>query len=161
MRHLAILLLVACNGTDDLDPDTVTSIPPGTAIGTAATGAYEMESVTVECSGKCNTTFDGVIYSACDVGTRLDDTVLVTQTDGALQIDVEDSDYVSRLAGGLDSDGTYDVGGLRTQLGGAITITARVRGSIASSSLSGTARLWVSGRGLDCVITSEVTGTRS
>lgn len=154
------LLLAACGGSDDLDPETVTNLPPGDATGTALTGSYRTESVTTDCGGTCSTTVDGAVFSACDVGTRLDDTIDVTQTDGALRIDVDGNDYVSRLAGGIDVDGTFDVGGLRTQLGGQVTITARTQGTLTSAAMTGTARLHVRGRGLDCFIATDVTGMR-
>jgi hypothetical protein len=161
MKHLALALLVSCGGdASDLDADAVTNLPPGDATGTAASGSYRMESVTTACGGDCSTTVDGFLYSACDVGTRLDDTARVTQDSGALQIDVDDNDCVSRLDGGLNSDGSYDVGGLRTQLGGQITITARGQGVFAGDTMSGTARLRVTGRGLDCVIETDVDGER-
>lgn len=158
---LAFVLLAACSsGSDDLDADVVTNLPPGDATGSALSGSYRMEALTTKCSGKCSTTIDSFAYSACDVGTRQDDTVEITQTDGALRIDVEDSDYVSRLAGGVDTTGVFDVGGLRTQLGGDITIIARSHGTIVGTSLTGDARLHVGGRGLDCLIEIEVTGTK-
>jgi hypothetical protein len=161
MKHLAVCLLVAaCGGSSDLDRDAVTNIPPGDATGTAMTGAYRMETITTDCDGECSTNIGGAIYSACDVGTRLEDTVMVTQTDGALRIDVEDSDYVSRMEGGLDASGAYDVGGVKTQLGGQITITARTQGTITGPALTGIARLRVTGQGLSCRIETEVSGVR-
>jgi hypothetical protein len=80
--------------------------------------------------------------------------------DGALQIDVDGNDYVSRLAGGIDGDGSYDVGGLRTQFGGQVTITARTQGTLVTAGLTGTARLRVGGLGLACTIEVDVTGQR-
>jgi hypothetical protein len=119
-----------------------------------------MESVTTDCSGDCTTSFDGAIYSACDIGTRLEDTVTITQADGALKIDVDDSDYVSRLEGGIDADGSFEVGGLRTQLGGQITITARTLGTFSGATMTATARLRVTGNGLGCHIEADVDGAR-
>jgi len=162
MKALAVLvLLAACDGgATDLDADVVTNLPPGDATGSAMTGSYRMESVTTACDGDCNTSFDGAVYSACDVGTRLDDLIDIVQTDGALRIDVDGNDYVSRMEGGVNGDGAYDVGGLRTQLGGQITITARTRGTITAATMTGTARLRVTGRGIDCVIEADVDGAR-
>ena len=161
MRHLAVCFLVAaCGGSTDLDKDAVTTIPPGDATGTASSGSYRVESITTDCSGECSTSTGDVIYSACDIGTRLEDDMTITQTDGALRIDVEDSDYVSRMEGGLDASGAFEVGGVRTQLGGQVTITARTQGTIAGAALTGVARLRVSGRGLSCVIEADVSGTR-
>lgn len=165
MQRLAILWLAlggACGGGDsELDPNVVTNLPPGDGIGTAATGTYRFESITRACGGTCATTIDGVTYSACDVGTRLDETAAVTQTEGALRFDVGHSDYVSLLEGGIDRDGTFDVGGLRTQEGGEIVITARSTGTLAGSTMTATARLAVTGQGLDCLIEADADGTRT
>jgi hypothetical protein len=163
---LAVTFIVAAasgcdgGGGGDLDPDVVTNLPPGDGTGTALTGTYSMESVTTSCDGDCSTTVDEFTYSACDVGTRLDSTAEVIQADGALMIDVEDSDYVSQLAGGVDADGSFDVGGLRTQQGGEVTITARGVGTITAGTMTGTTRLRVDGMGLGCTIGVDVDGTR-
>ncbi len=160
-RLVLCLLLGACSSSSgDLDPDVVTSLPPGDATGSALTGSYRMESLTTGCSGQCSTRVDDVVYSACDIGTREDDTVDVTQTNGVLQIDVDSSDYVSRLAGGVDASGTFDIGGLRTQLGGQVQITARATGTFAGETMTGEVRLRVTGHGLDCLIETDLTGTR-
>jgi len=161
MTRLLLVVVAACGGGDsDLDADVVTNLPPGTATGDAMTGSYRMESLTTDCSGDCSTTVDDVVYSACDIGTRMTDYVDVTQTNGALVIDIDGNDYVSRLAGGIDTDGGYDIGGLRTQLGGSVTITARATGTFAGDSMTGEARLHVSGHGIDCHIETDVTGAR-
>jgi hypothetical protein len=158
---LLLSLVIACGGGGgDLDPDTVTNLPPGDGTGAAATGSYDLATVTTDCAGDCTTEVDGFTYSACDIGTRLDDTAEVVQADGVLTIDVPDSDYVSQLAGGIDADGSFDVGGLRTQQGGQITITARSIGAVVDGTFTGTARLHVSGMGLGCTIEADVTGTR-
>lgn len=161
MKRALMMFFVACGGgTDDLDVDVVTTLPPGDATGTAASGDWNVESLTVGCDGSCATEVDGFVFSACDVGTRLDDNASITQTDGRLVIDVDNSDYVSRLEGGLDADGSYDVGGLRTQQGGAITITARSIGTLTGDTMTGTARLFVIGNDLDCLIEVETSGVR-
>ena len=160
MKRALLIFLVACGGNDDLDIDTVTTLPPGDATGTAASGNWNVESLTVGCDGSCSTQIDGFLFSACDVGTRLDDNASLTQTDGRLVIDVDNSDYVSRLEGGLDADGSYDVGGFRTQQGGSITITARSTGTLTGDTMTGTARLLVSGNDLDCLIDVDTSGER-
>jgi hypothetical protein len=161
LASLIASAIAACGGgADDLDPDVVTTLPPGDATGSAATGTYAMESITTGCSGTCAIEVDGFTYSACDIGTRLDELAEVVQADGALTIDIDDSDYVSRLSGGLFADGSFDVGGLRTQQGGQVTITARSAGTLVGAAMTGTARLHVTGMGLDCRIEAEVTGAR-
>jgi hypothetical protein len=154
------ILVAACGGSDDLDPAVVTNLPAGDATGTAATGTWEMESITTACGGTCVGRIDGVTFSACDIGTRLDETAEVTQSEGALVLDIADSEYVSRLAGGIDADGGYEVGGLRTLQGGSLTITARSIGTLAGDTMTGSARLHASGSGLDCTIEVDVDGTR-
>jgi hypothetical protein len=158
-RALLVVLAACGGGSGDLDPDVVTNLPPGDATGTAFAGSYEMSSVTTDCSGDCRTLVEGITYSACDIGTRLEDNITVTQADGKLVIDVDGNDYVSRLEGGVFADGMFEVGGLRTQQGGSVTITARVTGTFAAK-LTGAARLRVHGQGLDCVIESDVTGEK-
>ena len=163
--HLALVALpalAACeSGDGDLDPDAVTTIPPGDATGSGATGTYLLETITTSCEGDCTTSLGEIVYSACDIGTRLDSDAEVTQDGGALVIDVDDSDYVSRLEGGLDADGAFEVGGLRTQQGGEVTITARSTGTIAGTTLTGGARLLVTGMGLSCRIGVDVTGAKT
>ena len=154
------LVGVGCGGDGDLDPDSVTTIPPGDATGSAATGSYVLESITTSCDGDCVTEVEGFPYSACDVGTRLDAHAEVTQDEGALTIDVDDSDYVSRLEGGIDADGRFEVGGLRTQYGGEVRITARSIGTIGGGTVTSEGRLLVAGMGLDCRIGVDATGTR-
>src|SRR5262245_16394892 len=88
VSFLIALGVAACGGgSGELDPDPVTNLPPGDATGSAATGTYAMQSLTTGCSGRCTTEVDGFTYSACDIGTRLDETADVTQTDGRLVID--------------------------------------------------------------------------
>jgi len=158
----AVLVIPACGGGGggNLDPDTVTNLPPGDATGTAATGVYALDSITTACTGACTTTVDGFEYDACDIGTHQESTADLTQVDGVLTIDVPDSDYVSQLAGGIDADGSYDVGGLRTQQGGQITITARSTGTLVGGHMMGSAQLLVEGMGLSCRIGIDVDGQR-
>ena len=156
-----LVAVAACGGGGgDLDPDVVTELPPGDGTGTAATGTYEMSTVTTDCAGSCRIEVEGFPYSACDIGTRLDETAEVTQTDGLLVVDVDDSNYVSRLEGGIDADGSYEVGGLRTQNGGEVVITARSVGTVTGGTWTGTARLLVKGMGLNCTIEADASGTR-
>jgi hypothetical protein len=156
-----LLVLLACGGDDDdLDPDVVTTLPPGDATGDAASGRWELVSLTTACRGTCATTVNGFSISACDVGTRIEESAQLTQQGGALVIDVPRNDYVSRLAGGIDADGSYDVGGLRTQNGGQVRITARSRGTIAGDTMTGSVRLLVVGMGLECFIDVDAEGER-
>ena len=60
--HLLLLsVVVACGGGGgDLDPETVTNLPPGDGAGTAATGTYDLETVTTGCAGDCTATTSAV-----------------------------------------------------------------------------------------------------
>lgn len=128
----ALLALPACGGSDDLSRGAVTSIPPGNAVGTSLSGKYRVEIYTRSCSGDCPV-FNvlGFAWSVCRVGQKDTETVTVTQTDGRLQVDGDSSLYVTRMTGGINLDGTYDIGGYGTQAGTAIEITERVWGSIS------------------------------
>lgn len=165
LKTLLALSLVAsaaaCGGSgDDLDPDTVTNLPPGDATGSAATGTYVLDTLTTACGGTCAVEVDGFNYSACDVGTRQTATTEIAQDGGALVFDVEDSDYASHLEGGIDVDGSFDVGGLVTQQGGQITITSRSTGTLIDGAMTATGRLRIDGMGLGCTVEIDVTGER-
>jgi hypothetical protein len=159
-------LVPACGGgggDGDLDPEVVTNLPPGDGTGGGATGVFAMESITTSCDGECTIGGGGGDpgFSVCDVGTRLDETADVTQTDGELVIDIPDSQYVSRLEGGIFADNTFEVGGYVTQQGGEVEITSRVTGTVSGANMTGTGRLRVSGLGASCTIGVDVDGTRA
>ena len=153
------------DGSADLAVDVVTNLPDGTGTGTTASGEYDVELYTAACGGGCVVDYQGFTISLCDVGSRDSVTLTVTQTEGHLQVDVpDDSLYVTRLEGGIDEAGGFDVGGYATQQGGTVTITARVRGTLVDGALAGTALAHgdgnVDGHGIDCIATYELTGTR-
>lgn len=165
MRWTWLVLLAACGPDGSQGGTTVT----GTGVGTAASGTYEVESLTTSCSGKCSVNANGFTISVCDVGDRTDMTLAVRQNDATLRIDSEDSNYISRLEGLIDADGAYDVQGLRTAYGGAISIKVRSLGMIfdaeGNATLTGTATGTVSGstqgHSLDCRLAVELEGTRT
>jgi hypothetical protein len=96
----AAVLLAACGGADPLDKDQVVGIPAGTARGTAASGTYAAHLQVTACSGTCTP-------RVCEVGRQLDADAAVTQVDGRLTFDAGGVP----LAGGIDADGGFVVGG--------------------------------------------------
>ena len=152
-------MLAGCGG-DALSSDVVTHLPDGDGMGTASSGTYAVELYTSGCAGKC--TYSSA--SVCDIGQRRSGTLVVTQTGGHLRVEPQESDLVlSRLDGGIWKDGHFDVGGLATQLGGGVVITARASGAIdAARQLTGQAQARadgdVSGEHLDCTATFQLSG---
>jgi hypothetical protein len=152
-------------GHSGLDRSVVTSLPDGDATGSAASGNFNLDLYTRSCSGDCTYSVGGATtISVCDVGQRMSATVILTQTDGHLQVDGDSSLIVDRLVGGIYKDGRFSVGGYATQLGGAVQVTARVDGTLAGDSLTATAQALgvgsVSGDSIDCLAGFDVTGHR-
>ena len=141
----------------------------GNAQGSAASGEYDIETLTTACAGTCGLTYEGgFVVSVCDVGARNRASATIVQTDGHLQVDSEDSDYISRAEGSLDANGAFNVSGTRTMDGGGFIINIHAVGNIldsdADATLAGTVDGRVTGsrdgRSLDCHMTAEVTGER-
>lgn len=158
--------LVACGGGAGPTAEDVTDLPPGDAIGSDASGSYDLETVTVMCEGSCEpVAVFGAVISPCDVGDRNDAVALVEQTDGALQIDVENVLWASRLEGGIYSDGSFTAGGLKTELGGQIEFIALTSGTMSGGTWTSELTLRsvgdIDGQDRDCTATVEVSGTRS
>lgn len=157
-------MLAACGGPDDLSVDAVQSIPDGDGTGAALAGDYAVDVRVVECRGACGP-FSVGIFSAslCDVG-EVDSAYLTAHhADGHLAIDTDD--LPSRFEGGAYHDGSFDVGGYATQLGGELQITARALGIVdAAGRFEATvrSRSWgsIEGQSVDCVGVREVVGVR-
>jgi hypothetical protein len=145
----SLALVVFGAGCDDsLSEDAVTSIPAGNASGAALTGEYQLEWTTLECSGICARlkVSDLESISVCDVGFRQRTTARITQTDGRLQLDVDDSLFAGRLSGGVNQDGAFDVGGIKTEAGQRLTLRSRATGTIDPASGAGEVRTYSTGR---------------
>jgi hypothetical protein len=151
--------------TFDLSQSTVTSIPPGNAQGSALSGDYQITVYTTSCAGTCPL-IDGI--SSCDVGHESIRAVQVTQVDGRLQTDDDELD-VSRLVGGINADGSFDIGGFATQKSSAISVAERVTGTVGSAdefhtpmnaTVQERATGMAEGTSLDCLSTYSVSGTR-
>ena len=174
MHRLSVLFLVpllslaACNNhhRGDNAIEHAMSVPPGNATGTDRSGEYSVEIYTASCEGRCGAVDGGWTISFCDVGQRDMESFTAKQEDGELQIDGDDDNYVSRYTGGVDSDGTFEVGGYATSLGGAIEATAFVEGSFEEKAkLQAVADIHIWGtydeESVDCFATYEVEGDRS
>ncbi|MBK6688076.1 MAG: hypothetical protein IPG45_26610 [Deltaproteobacteria bacterium] len=161
-----LLLLWAC-GAGELDRNTVTTLPAGSATGSWASGRYALKFVTTQCEGECPLIQSGFFsFSTCDVGQSDEARVEVVQNDGRLNFDATGSGLlVERGEGGLDEDGRFSVGGYATQAAGDVELTSRMDGNLSrDGTLSATTRTWGYGMAdevrIDCVGTYEVTGSR-
>jgi hypothetical protein len=137
--RLALLVLVGLVGCDDglaLDRDDVTSIPPGTGAGTAASGRWLGRLTTTACHGSC--LVSGRV-SICDVGDIDEYDFVLTQMDGHLVIEAEGLRTPS-MVGGIDLDGSFRVGGYATQLGGSVITLSETLGVVEGQTFTGTAR---------------------
>jgi len=160
----SIVVVAACGGAaGDLEPEDVSALPDGDAIGVAASGSYELELYTTGCLGKCPVIRSGFgAVSLCDVGELDYPEVDVTQTDGHLDM-VTYGLFPDRLAGGLYADRSFVVGGWGTRYGA--TVVVRAEGALAGESITGTAhaRQYGSydGTDFDCTTVYELTGERT
>ena len=173
MHRLSVLLLASlpmltgCNDRHGGDPiEDAMSVPPGDAVGSDRSGEYAVEIYTARCDGSCGAKEGGWIISFCDVGERDSESFTATQQDGELRIDGDDGNYVSRYTGGIDADGSFEVGGYATSLGGAIEATAFVAGTFdGTSSFEAVADIHIWGsyddESVDCFATYETEGVRS
>lgn len=162
-----LLTLAACNDHHGGDPiDEAMSVPPGDAMGSDRSGEYSVEIYTARCEGSCGAKEAGFVISFCDVGERDQESFTATQEDGELRIDGDDGNYVSRYTGGIDADGSFEVGGYATSLGGAIEATAFVQGTFdGKSGFQAVADIHIWGsyddETVDCFATYETDGVRS
>jgi hypothetical protein len=157
--------LGGCGGAPrGLTPEEVTSLPPGNASGSDVSGDYELEAFFADCDGRCPLVGPFEV-STCDVGTVGDVDAEITQEDGRLTVDVNSSLLDFRAEGGINADGTFDVGGYATQLGGAVEVIARFSGTVGADGQlvaegQVLARGEVDGETIDCVGTFELDGSR-
>jgi hypothetical protein len=167
LAFLASVLVLACgdggDGGGSLNPD-VESVPDGDGMGDALGGSYELEIYTSSCSGACTIEIELLgTLSYCDVGDSNSEVAQVTQTDGHLRLDLNDTP--SRYDGGVDGDGSFDVLGKATEDGGAVEISVRAVGTIdAAGAVEARAQSHVRGvvedQTVDCRSMLDVTGQR-
>lgn len=161
-RYLTTLLFVtssavfvACGTTDDdtLDRESVSDLPPGTAVGSAASGDYTAEIRTTGCSGACPA-------GACREGSVASGTLAVVQRDGYLSMTA----LGGLLEGGIENDGSFEVGGWTTVQAGALQQAFRSSGVHTGNGFNASieARRWGMSEGVsvDCIQSGIITGTR-
>jgi hypothetical protein len=149
------------NSGGDLDQQTVTTIPDGNATGSSMSGSYAVELYTTSCGGQCGPVQSGIFtVSLCDVGDVDKEHLEVVETNGHLQVEMNGP--VSRHVGGVNADGTFEVGGYATQEGGNLTIVVHTTGTIdrVTKKVTGTARHrsfgTINGQAVDCLGEHEV-----
>lgn len=154
-------LVAACGG--GLEREDVASIAPGDAVGSAASGEYELELYTTDCRGSCGVDAGFFSVSLCDVGELEYESVEVTQTDGRLVL-VGEGLIVERIMGGINRDGSFEIGGWGTQHGGEIEVLVRSTGRLSEDGFTGTAESRGHGRvedsSVDCTASYEIAGAR-
>ncbi|MCB9556463.1 MAG: hypothetical protein H6707_10200 [Deltaproteobacteria bacterium] len=159
--------LAACSSAPDhqgLETELVAKLPDGNAQGSAVSGRYLLALTTTDCDGRCPAP-DG--FAICEIGFGVsDDSVTLTQTAGRLEASGLNSQFVvDQLSGGINTDGSFDIGGLNTISGTSLIATVRATGTIdANGKVSGEARGWASGSAaetsVDCVASYSLTGQR-
>ena len=112
MNRMGVLAFVvvgwvaACSdggSPDGLSTEDVQDLPAGTARGEAVSGDYDVEAYTASCAGICGGSTGLYSFTICDVGDREDRQFEVRQDHGRLRIDGDESLFVSRLEGGINS----------------------------------------------------------
>lgn len=144
-----IALAIGLSGCDDsLSDADVSDLPPGDALGDALSGDYTMELTTLSCEGYCAPVSVSKleVLHVCDVGTRQSGTARVLQSDGRLQLDIRGALQASRLLGGVDKDGSFDVGGVRTAASRLRTFRTRVEGTFDAHGVTAVMRTSSTGR---------------
>jgi len=163
-----LLSLAGCDDDDgpDLDRDVVTELPEGNASGNDTSGFYSLELYTSDCSGSCGPVgYFPFSFSLCDVGDEDRTTVRIKQIDGYLEIKDLQGYIVTRLYGGINGDGSFDVGGYGTEHGGEVESTARATGRITGrGEITGDAHSHTEGSydddHVDCKATYRITGNK-
>ena len=167
-RLFVACTLVALAGCGDLTRGAVTSIPPGTGTGTAFTGIYGLVARTNLCEGVCIPINLGQVTGVpCQFGqvTNLD--VIATQNGGQFSATADpDGFIIAALMGGINIDGSFDIGGARQVGGKNVESKSRITGRIDSSGFF-LAKLRIHTVGdisdrlfLDCFATIDVEGFR-
>jgi hypothetical protein len=155
---LLVVLLAACGGGGGLSREEAEGVPDGDATGDALSGGWRLERRITSCAGDCALGLFGV----CDVGYEAEADAEITQTDGHLVVEVDDTPGL--LEGGAYADGAVEVGGYATQQGGQLEIAAIVTATVDDDAMTGTIRaaVWgdVDDESVDCRIENDVTATR-
>lgn len=129
----------------DLVRDDVENLPAGDASGSAASGTWRVSIRTTSCTSACTA-------QQCTVAETSNAQFPIIQANGALTMDA-----FTRLRGGLDSDGSFVVGGVAMQ--GATEQIGRLSGTLTGGSMVGTVVVRVRGAN-DCTAVGDVAGTK-
>jgi hypothetical protein len=133
----------------------VTSIPSGTAKGSSESGEVIIERQVMSCDGTCSVLSNGRMVTFCVVGAAMQDPAKVEQVDGSLKVSFErqaaangiyagwdlTNELPIMLAGGLNADQSFDVGGYVDEFRGTQQpdwpdVYARVQGTFAGDGLT-------------------------
>lgn len=151
--------------------DVVESIPEGDAAGEAFSGSYQTRATIISCAGSCGPIdTGGTTYDVCERDAESIEWITVYQEDGTLRVDLDDDGHIGinldgyvpvRLNGGIDADGSWDIGGYGTKFGGKLESTARARGTVEMDEpLEGTVEVRVFGAvsetDIDCHMTQRL-----
>ena len=146
---------------DDLSQTEVMNIPAGNATGTGFTDTYMVTRTTRACMGSCLAALGPLAIRLCRVDESVMRSVNATQANGAIVFMVE-NETPSTLRGGIDGDGTFDVGGATT--GDYGNVTARVEGTISNRMLVANGRSRTVGsymnQPVDCIAVYDIATTR-
>jgi hypothetical protein len=152
-KPTSLILLMFASCTLDRAEDA-TDISSGSGMGTAASGDYFAEIRTTSCAGTCPA-------GSCREGNVANGMIELVQRDGYLSMTA----VGALLEGGIERDGSFDVGGLTTLDGGALEQTFRSdgvhTGNAFNGSISARRRGTTSnGQTIDCTETGIIDGTR-
>jgi hypothetical protein len=152
----------------DLSPGTVSNLPAGTGTGSAASGTYSVTLNVTSCSGACTTTEFGLTVPLCTVGPAGTATFALTQMGGRLTAQASGSStlYVTSFAGGINADGSFDIGGVATNVQGQpVTVSSRADGTIKGTAVNATVEALgtgtVNGSAISCTQTLTAIGSRT
>jgi hypothetical protein len=176
MRRILVCSLVAlvytsCGGEavpgDDLDRETVSSIPPGDALGTAATGDYDTELRVKTCSGLCPDLVIGAeSYPICAEGQQYAEILEVSQEDGYLEVYLDLGFIETVMAGGIYRNRNFEVGGFTASSYGDVDVSALTKGVfLPEDRINGQVKVLGTGEFggalIDCKMLLDLSGTRA
>jgi len=168
---LVTLLATSCGNDavpgDLLDPESVTSIPPGDAVGTAHAGTYETQLDVKACSGVCPDLVIGAeTYSICAEGQQYLELLNVSQEDGYLEVHLDLGFIETNMSGGVYRNRNFEVGGFTASSYGDVDVTAFTKGVfLPGERLNGQVKVLgigeFGGAEIDCKILLDLSGDRT
>lgn len=168
---LVALLATSCGGEavqgDLLDRESVTSIPPGDAVGTAYTGTYETQLDVKACSGVCpDINIGAESYSICAEGQQYAEILDVSQEDGYLEVYLDLGFIETSMSGGIYRNRNFEVGGFTASSYGEVDLTTLTKGVfLPGERLNGQVRVLgigeFGGVFIDCKMLMDLSGTKT